>query len=334
MLNTQLLRLAGLAVCLAVLMTGAEAAPRVSVTIKPLHALVAGVMERAGEPELIWSGAVSPHGAQLRPSQVHMIENADVIFHIGGGLELALADTLERRKAAGARVLALVDIDSLKVYPVREGGIWAGHEHHEEDAHEAGGGHNHNHDSGGGEAAVASDPHIWLDPQNAKAMTLVIAEVLAAADPENAEQYRANASGMIIGLNALGREIGAALRAVRNRPYVVFHDGYQYFEKRFGLNGVGAITVDPERAPGAKRLKTIRTEIVERGAVCVFAEPQFEVGYVEAVSEGSDVRTATLDPLGVSTPSGKEAYAAILWAMTKSIAGCLAPGPQDQPDGQ
>ncbi len=320
MFKTYNLRLFGIMVCLAAGVAGAEAAPRVSVTIKPLHALVAGVMDRVGQPELIWSGAGSPHGAQLRPSQMHMIENADVIFQIGGGLELALAESLERRRAAGARVMSLADIDSLTVYPVREGGVWGDHEHHDEDEH----GHGEE-QHGDEDQAAASDPHIWLDPQNAKAMTLAIAEELAAADPANAEQYRVNASGMIVGLNALGREIGAVLRPVQDRPYVVFHDGYQYFEKRFGLNGAGAITVDPERSPGAKRLKAIRTELAGRGAACVFAEPQFEVSYVETVSEGTGVRTATLDPIGANTPAGKEAYAAILWGMAKSFATCLAP---------
>lgn len=275
-------------------------------------------MGHAGIPDLIWEGGTSPHGAALKPSQIRMIEAADVIFNIGANLEASLTEALERRQQGGALVVSLIDTPGLKVYTIREGGLWPHHEDEDTD------GHTHDHQHG----STAKDPHIWLDPKNAKAMVLHIANVLAEADPENAENYRVNAASMIIGLNALGREIADKLAPVRDRPFVVFHDGYQYFERRFGLTGVGAITVDPDRSPGARRLKAIRDEIVARKATCVFAEPQFDVGYIDTVAEGTGARMAILDPLGVALPAGKEAYASMLWTLATSMAACLSGTPK------
>jgi zinc transport system substrate-binding protein len=294
----------------------ALAAPRVAVTIKPVHALVAGVMGNQGTPSLIWDGAASPHNTSLKPSQIHALQNADVIFYVDARLETVLQDYLQQRGSSGVTVIALTQTPNLTLLPVRAGGVWGAHDHAARDGDDAA--HSDEHDG------QQYDPHIWLDPQNGKALTLHIATVLAKADPENADVYRANAAEMIIQLNALGREISAALAPVKDVPYLVFHDAYQYFERRFDLNGIGAITIDPGRSPGARRLKQLKDEIAERKAACVFAEPQFEVGYVTTVTEGTGARTATLDPLGIDTPTEKEAYAALLWTMTKAMTDCLS----------
>ena len=285
------------------------AAPRVAVTIKPIHALAAGVMGRIGAPQLVLQGSSSPHSTALRPSQMRLLENADIIFYIADHFETALKPVLHRRRQAGATVVELSDTPNLTLHQFRSAGIWSTDDQTSQTEHDR---------------DDTVDPHIWLDPQNAKAITLHISAVLARIDPGNADAYRTNAAKLMIELNALGREVAAKLQPVANQPFVVFHDAYQYFERRFGLSGLGAITADPGHAPGAKRLIQIRTGLSRRGAVCVFAEPQFEIDYVTTVIEGSRARAAILDPLGIDTPVGKEAYASLIWSMTNSITRCLS----------
>lgn len=282
----------------------AQAQPKVAASIKPVHALVSAVMGETGSPALILGGNSSPHNMALRPSQQRMIEGAGIIFHIGGGLEGPLEKPLKRRKTSGASIVALIETPGLALLPIRENSIWP-HGDHGDDDH------------------GVADPHIWLDPHNARTMTLHIAGVLAKADPANASAYRSNAKRFGEALDRLEADITARLATVRDKPFVVFHDGYQYFEKRFALNAVGAIAANPDKRPGARRLRDIRRVITERGAICVFAEPQFDVSYVTTVIEGTTARAAQLDPIGPPLESGKNAYVLMMTTMADNIAGCL-----------
>ncbi|MEQ8602826.1 MAG: zinc ABC transporter substrate-binding protein [Marivibrio sp.] len=198
-----------------------------------------------------------------------------------------------------------------------------GHDDHGHDDH----GHDdHGHDDHGHDHAHGGvDAHIWLDPMNAKAMLAAMAETLAAADPANAARYRANADAAAGEIDALSADLAERLAPVRERPYIVFHDAYQYFERRFGLSAIGAVTVSPERAPGAARVQAIRDRIQETGAVCVFSEPQFEPRIVEVVTEGTGAATGVLDPLGATLEPGPGLYAALMTDLADSALDCLSP---------
>ena len=108
-----------------------------------------------------------------------------------------------------------------------------------------------------------------------------------------------------------------------NIAFVVFHDAYPYFERRYGLNKVGAITVSPETRPGARRVQEIRELLLSAGAVCVFSEPQFEPALVKTVVRGVETRTGVLDPLGAGIGPGKDAYFSLLRKLAKSFRQCL-----------
>lgn len=293
----------------------AAAEVRVAATVKPIHSLVAFVMGKTGAPALILDGTVSEHVATLRPSQARMIENADVIFAVGEGLESFLPRLLETRD--GQTVVELTEAPGMRLYPYREQHDDKHEEHSAEaDGHAEAAEDHHEHGD--------VDPHIWVDPDNAKAMARHIAEVLAKADAANAEAYRRNAEALVRELDALARELEAKFAPVKSRPFLVFHDAYQYLEKRFGLNGLGGIVLTPESPPGARRLKEIRGRIAEAGISCVFSEPQFEVGYVRTVMEGTGARSASLDILGVAVEPGPGAYRAILLDVTDTMLECLS----------
>ena len=286
-----------------------QAQPKIAASIRPVHALVSAVMGETGSPALILGGNTSPHNMALKPSQQRTIEGAGIIFHIGGGLEGQLEKPLKRRKASGAEIVTLIEAPDLTLLPIRESSIWPHGEHSGDDDH------------------GIHDPHIWLDPLNARAMTLHIADVLAKADPANAATYLSNARRFGDELDKLQTRIAARLAPVRARPFIIFHDGYQYFEKRFALNAAGAIAADPDKRPGARRLRDIRQVIAERNALCVFAEPQFDISYVTTVIEGTAARTAQLDPIGTTLKSGTNAYITMMTTMADNIAGCLAADP-------
>jgi zinc transport system substrate-binding protein len=291
--------------------TAAGEAPRVVATIKPVHALVARVMAGAGEPAPLLQGAASAHTYSLRPSEARLLASADLVFWIGPDYEAFLVRPLAA--LGNGRAVALIDAEGITTLAPRQGGLW-----HKDDGH----GHGHPREDGGG----PRDTHIWLDPANAIAMTAAIADALAEADPGRASLYAANAAAARAEIEALDRRLAKALAPLANRPYFVFHDAYQYFEARYGLRPAGAIMVTPGHLPGARRLGAIRARIEQAGALCVFAEPQFEPRLVETVAAGTPARTGVLDPLGMTTPAGAAAYAAILEGLAGALTACLTPG--------
>jgi zinc transport system substrate-binding protein len=328
----------------------AHALDGVVASVKPVYSLVAAVMEGVAEPVLLVRGSGSEHVHSLRPSDAAALEKATVVFRVGEGMETFLNGPL-KTLAAGARVVSLEDAPGLEMLPFREGGPFESHSHDDEDGHDHGGhdhgGHDHDgHDHEGHSHESPSDAHardhsheghvdenhahpdhdlhFWLDPVNARAMVAEIARVLGEADPGNAARYAGNAEAYLARLDALVAETATTIEPVKARPAIVFHDAYQYFEKRFGLNVVGSITVSPEVLPGAQRLTEIREKVKELGAVCVFSEPQFEPKLVSVVTEGTDARTGVLDPLGAEISDGPDLYVTLIRNLGESFAACLA----------
>lgn len=293
------------------------AAPlRVVVSIKPLHALVAGVMGDVGVPRLLLQGAASPHSYSLRPSDAQALSKADVVFWVGPRFETFLVKPLQTL-AGRARVLALADAPGVEKLPYGAAGLDAVTNDaatRDDDNHD----HGHEHDSG------SFDPHVWLDPRNAEAMVTAIALTLAEADPEHAAAYRANAATLRDDLVALTQELTVTLAPVRARPFLVFHDAYGYLEQRFGLTSVGAIAINPERPPGAARVAEIRQRVEDQGVVCVFSEPQFPPKLVAVMTEGTRARTGVLDPVGAALPAGPEAYGLLLRGLAANLRSCLS----------
>jgi zinc transport system substrate-binding protein len=307
--------------------------PRVVATTKPVHSLVAAVMGDLGTPALIVKGAASPHTYSLRPSDAAELEAADVVFWTGHGMELFLEDAIETL-APGASIVALSDAPGIVLLPTREGGAFESHEHegdehdHNAKGHEhehEGDEHAHEHESGGHdhEGHGEQDMHFWLDPSNAALMVAAIAETLAAADPENAQTYAANAQRERAALEALTASLDARLAPVRDKPFIVFHDAYQYFERRFGLSVAGSITVTPDSQPSARRVNALRDKLVSAGAVCVFAEPQFEPAIVQTIIGGTSARAGTLDPEGASLSEGPGLYATLVEGIAEALIDCL-----------
>jgi zinc transport system substrate-binding protein len=278
----------------------AAAEPNVLATLKPVHSLVAGVMEGAGQPDLLIGGALSEHSYALKPSDARKLREAALVFEIGPDMETYLSSALA---TSGKRVVVLERAPGVRLQPARRGGLW---------------GDDEDHDHG------PMDPHVWLDPQNAIAFTKAIAEALARVDPAHAGLYRANAARRIGLLEALDRELAATLAPVKNRPYLVFHDAYHYFEARYGLKAAGAVTVAPDRPVGARRIAELRQAVTSGHAVCLFREPQFPPKLIDTLDQDTKARVGVLDPLGADLQPGPDLYPRLMRDLAQSLRTCLA----------
>ncbi|NLS04974.1 zinc ABC transporter substrate-binding protein [Rhizobium sp. P32RR-XVIII] len=308
----------------ALLMAGASRAadaPVVVTSVKPIHSLVSAIMEGVGTPELIVDGAASPHTYNLKPSNARILQDAKVIFWVGPGLEAFLEKPLESL-GANASIAELENAPGLVKLKFREGGAFEPHDDgdeaeagHDHDKH-VGGDHDHDH----GEF----DTHLWLDPMNAKAMAEEITTTLVAADPANALTYQANAKALDDKLDALNAEISGIVAPVKDKPFIVFHDAYQYFEHRYAVRVAGSITVSPETIPGAERVSEIHKKVADLGATCVFAEPQFEPRLVDVVIEGTKAKAGVLDPEAATLKAGPDLYFTLMRGIANSMKDCLS----------
>jgi zinc transport system substrate-binding protein len=304
----------------AILLAGtswADEAPVVVTSIKPIHSLVSAIMEGVGKPELIVDGAASPHTYNLKPSNARALQDAKVIFWVGPGLEAFLEKPVEAL-GSDASVVELDKAPGLVKLKFREGGAFEPHddgdEHEDHGQAEAGTDHDH------GEF----DTHLWLDPANAKAMAAEVTTTLVAADPANALTYEANAKALDDKLDALDTEIAGIVAPVKDKPFIVFHDAYQYFEHRYKIRVAGSITVSPETIPGAERISDIHKKVADLGATCVFAEPQFEPRLIDVVIEGTHARSGVLDPEAATLKPGPDLYFTLMRGIANSMKDCLS----------
>ena len=328
--------------------SSANAETKVVASIKPIHSLASYLMDGIGKPDLIVDGYASPHGFALKPSHAKMLQEADIVFWVGEDLDNFLEKPLGSI-AKKAEKIELLEIKGLTKLKFRERNIFEEHDDHGHDDHakKADDHDDHDHDKEGhkeddhdkeghkeddhvkeghdehgheGHAHGEYDPHIWLDPMNAKVILSEMAEHLIENDPKNEAKYKANLKKAHKDLDKLTKKVKSELN--KDFKSIVFHDAYQYFEERFGINILGAFTVNTDVMPGAEQLAEIR-EVIEHDKVsCIFSEPQFNPDIIKAVAKDTNVATGVIDPLGATLNPGKDLYFDLISNMSKSFKGC------------
>ncbi len=283
----------------------AEENTKVVATIAPLHSIASYLLKGVDTPELIISKQLSPHNFQLKPSQRQAIAEADLVLWVGEMLERPIEKLLKDKKG---QVIGLHELEGkINIRNFDE----SGHDHHDHDDH-------HGHDHSG------MDPHFWLSPSNMVIYADVIAQPMYQIYPDHVEQISTNLKELTGRLSTLQAELKSALSELQDKPYLVFHDAYGYFEDEYQLNNVGALTVNPERGIGAKKLLETKKQIEQTQTQCLFSEPQFENKIVKKISAVSGVNTGQLDPIGVSFDAGSELYIELITGLKNALVDCLS----------
>ncbi len=314
----------------------ANADIKVVASIKPIHSLASYLMNGVAKPDLIVDGYASPHGFAMKPSHAKMLQNADLIFWVGEDVENFLEKPLGSI-AKKAEKIELMQIKGLQVLKFRERNIFDDHDDHGHNDHDKKEDHDshaekedhddhddhskkEDHDDHEGHAQGEFDPHIWLDPINAKVILNEMVEHLIENDPKNEAKYKSNLDEALKDIDKLTIDVMTELS--NSVSSIVFHDAYQYFEKRFNVNILGAFTVNTDVMPGAEQLAEIR-EIIEHDKVaCVFSEPQFNPDIIKAVAKDMNIKTGVIDPLGATLDPGKDLYFNLIRNMSTSFKGC------------
>ena len=312
----------------------AKADIKVVTTIKPLHSLISSVMDGVGEPSLIIEGTNNPHTFVFKPSHAQMLEEADLVFWIGEDLEAFMEKPLESL-AKDAQIISFMELESIEKLKFREENVFDDHDDHDDhdghkdddhDDHDDHDGHEDEHEGHDDHAGHEGhnhgefDAHIWLDPMNAKEMVHEIAHELSELDPSNKETYEANANRTLKSLDKLIEDVDKAVP--KDISYIVFHDAYQYFEKRFGVSSAGALTLNPDVLPGAKQIADVQDLISDKGIKCIFSEPQYNPKIIETLASDMNISTGIMDPLGAYLDKGNTMYEELIKEISNSIKKC------------
>ena len=289
-------------------------------TIKPIDSLVSAVVGDTGKTISLIPSETSPHEFRLKPSDARALQNGNIIFYISPHLETSIVKVFETLPK-NIKIINLMEETGIEHLSIRDNEAWELHDHHDDEKHDDHDKHaqKDEHD----DHKSKDDVHIWLDPENAIKIIKKVNTELSFFFPENAEIYDENATKIINKIKSLKKQLKKELLPIKEKPYIVFHDAYQYFEKTFGLNAVGSIALEDDIASSPKQISFIKNKIIKSKASCVFQEPQFDNKLVKTVIEGTQAKIGTLDPLGFGIKEKEDFYLQLLRNMSKNLKECL-----------
>jgi len=313
-------------------LTAQAKVPMVLTDIPAVASLTAQVMGDLGDPQALLGPGADEHHYQLRPTQARALQDSNLLIWIGPELTPWLVPAAQSKE--GDHLLGLLASEGtiLRSYAdEHEDHDDHGHDDHAHDDHEGHAHDDHAHDDHAheghddhGHSHEGTDPHAWLDPENAVTWLGTIAERLAVLDPENAATYRANAEAAKADLTALTAELEAEIAPVKDLPFVTGHDAYGYLQARFSLNILGSVLLGDASSGGAGHPRELLTAMKDQGAVCIFPESQLDAKPALLLAEGTGVRVgAPIDPSGSTLEAGAGLYAAMMRDLIGAISTCL-----------
>lgn len=290
--------------------------PEVLVDTPPLHSIVASVMDGMGTPTLLLPPGTSPHSYALRPSDATTIARAELILWVGPALTPWLTAPLETL-GTEARQVSLLDSDGWVRLTLRDDPAFFSDDGHDHD-------HAHDHDDDHGDEDLAdTDPHAWLDPLVAAAWAGSIARTLGDMDPANAENYASNASQFAAQMAQLIATVTADLAPLSGLSFVVPHDAFQYFEVRFDLPSLGAISLSDASSAGPAHLAELRDQVQSSGVRCILTDAQTSPEWANLLVDGTEARIVMVDSEGMHLEPGVALYPALIEGLAKALTECL-----------
>ncbi|MDH5764707.1 MAG: zinc ABC transporter substrate-binding protein [Gammaproteobacteria bacterium] len=285
--------------CFSIAQTAVARTPVILTTIKPVHSLVSNLTKDITQPGLLLDSRQSPHDFQLKPSDRRKIAQADIIIYVSGNIETYIAE-ISNSFASHQQVIELIKAPAITLLPIRA----ADHHHH------------HDHDAD-------YDGHIWLSIKNALAMTEYLYQKLSQYDPEHQPVYLRNKQQLIEQLSTAQTNINQLLSPVRHKPYLTFHDAFQYFETEFNLTGSHFVTSSPEHISSIKTVKHYKRLLQTKNIRCIYYEPPVMPKILNTLQTNSNASLLPLDPTGSDLQAGHSLYFELLNNLVNQLYNCL-----------
>lgn len=273
-------------------------------TNKPIGLIAHDIAGELARVEVLLPDNASPHDYALKPSDIKTLSKAAAVFWVGPEIEPFLTKLLSQNPNA----LQLMTYPGMPVQHFDD--------HQEKPDHKKLDDHDHSHQG--------LDGHIWLGPDQSKMIAKAIALTLIEKDPKNAASYRRNLDNFVKEVETAKINIQSTFDAQPVKGYILFHDGYGYFESAFGLKPTGHITASPERKAGARTLVTIRAALQNKKAQCVFSESQFNPAVIKRIAQDTGAKVVMLDPMAKDLNLDQHRYVDFLMAIGKSYQLCFS----------
>lgn len=288
-----------------VLMIGkSQADLKVVTSIKPIQFIASAIQDGVGKPKSLLPANSSPHTFTLKPSDVKEISSADLFYWIGPDMEVSLTKILNRRTRGSS--IALQNLSGLKLRYFESN-----------DTHTNPAVIKHIH------GAHTLDGHLWLSTNNARIIAEKMAIDMGRLDPENLPKYKRNLKYFIERMKELEQLLKERMSGLHDKPFFVFHEGFNYFESDYNLKHRGVFTQSQANQPGAKHLNSLYKSLLDIGKSCVFTEPALNPHLVKTLTTGMNVQSIELDLLGSSIKPGLHAYEKLIYQMAMNLSSCL-----------
>jgi zinc transport system substrate-binding protein len=289
---------------LAIKNVAAQSTPTVVVSIKPIHSIVTSLMSGIAEPQLLLKSSNSAHTFHLKPSQVQMLANADLVIIVSEDFESGLRKAI--KNIEDDSLFQTISLDNLSIHNSRSE-ILKSKEHEGADEHEDN----------------IYDLHLWLDINNMKLIAKHINKLLIKIDPVNEDKYNNNFLELMLDLEELKIDLEKQITPFLTSQFAVFSDTTQYFEK--SMNLIRPIIITPYH--GA-RLSIIRTLMAKEAmsdlsVSCLLYGQEAKPNQISVLSEGLSLKTFEIDILGTKYPAGPDQYFNLMKRISSQLASCL-----------
>ncbi len=246
--------------------SGGDAAENGGLAVVASHYPVQFLVEQVGgdfvDSQTLTAPGTEPHDLELSPQQVAEVEQAAAVFYITD-FQPAVDQVVGE---AGGEV-----VDVSAGLPLRTAAGTDGH---------------------GG-----TDPHVWLDPVLMEQMAATVAEGLAQADPQHAQDYQDNAAALQEDLKGLDDDWRSGTRDCQIRTMVVSHEAFGYLANQYGFDQKGIAGLTPETEPSAAAIADLANFVRDNGVTTVYTETLVDPAVAETVAREAGATTAVLDPL-------------------------------------
>ncbi len=291
--------LVGLIFFISINTVSAQPATNVVVSIRPIHSIVSALMEGVSEPLLLLDSNDSAHTFHLKPSQLKLLSNADLLITIGDSFESGLSKVI--RNIDQNYRLNLSEIKELQIYDFRD------HNEIEHDEHDE-------HDK---------DLHLWLDVGNVQIIAEKIKQKLIEINPSNKEKYNTNYLELKSKLNQLEEKIQFQLEPIKSTPFAIYADILQYFEKNFDLNKPVIIAPYHGARLSINRVIKAKNKMKNQKTRCLIYGSENTSKQINVLAEGLDIKAHSVDILGVKLEPGSEQYFDLMKEISNQLASCL-----------
>lgn len=279
----------------------AHAGPRVVVSIPPLYSLTRDVMDGVIAPSLILDAPSLGHDASLSPSQVRMLKEADLLVWVGPAMESFLVP------------YSLTKTDRAFAMSAQKGMRLLGSSC------------THTHGDGAHTCPehAAYDPHMWLDPHNARVFVEALTQRLMRLDEAHSQTYARNLLRVLEKLEALEKELHKTLRPLSHTPLFVLHDTLAYLTQAYHLPKSISLSVDPEQGLSLGRLRALKTQAALHPGACLLGETYWGKSHVEKLAKTLSLRPALIDPMGYDLAAGAPlAYDDMMRTLASTLGAC------------